>query len=87
MFQWLKEKNIIPNIDMNILRQNISSFDDVNIGIAVNPKSVDEITSAIEKIHSNYNFFLPKDQSFLERFKWNNIAKKYIALYEEVLSN
>lgn len=29
MFQWLKEKNIIPNIDMNILRQNISSFDDV----------------------------------------------------------
>jgi len=59
-------------------------FDDDHVGIAVNPKSVDEITNAIEIIYNNYNEFLPKDHSYLEQFKWENIVAKYYKLYSEV---
>ena len=62
-------------------------FENNKVGIAVNPESIEEITDAMEKIYSNYKHYINFDVALLEQFKWENIAKKYIELYEDVLSS
>ena len=59
-------------------------FDDVKNGISVHPKSVDEITNAIQTIYENYSEYLSSDLSYLDQFRWENIAKKYMEVYQEI---
>lgn len=62
-------------------------FENGTVGFAVNPKSINEIASAIQGIYNDYSKFLKTEDSYLNQFLWEGIAKKYIELYNQVTSN
>lgn len=66
--------------------QGIDGLFDDNVGIAVNPFSIDEIKSAILLILSHQDQYNNHHICF-EDFNWNAIAKRYKVLYDEILKN
>ena len=64
--------------------QGIDGLFDELVGIGVNALSVDDIREAIRKILSSPSSFGNKAVQF-EDFNWNNIANKYIEIYNEII--
>ena len=63
--------------------QGIDGIFDERIGVGVDALSVEDIKDAICKILSNSSDYSNESVRF-ESFNWNNIAEKYIELYNEV---
>lgn len=63
--------------------QGIDGLFDELVGIGVNALSVDDIRDAICKILTSPSSFGNKTVQF-EDFNWNNIANKYIEIYNEI---
>jgi glycosyltransferase involved in cell wall biosynthesis len=63
--------------------QGIDGTFEVNIGEAVEPKSIDSIADGINRIIANYNSYELNKIDFTI-FKWENIANKYLKLYQSV---
>ena len=59
---------------------------DVNIGEAVNPKSLNSITLGLEKILADYSNFDLNQINFSD-FSWKSIGKTYEELYTAILNN
>lgn len=62
----------------------IDGFFDESVGIAVNPKSVEEISNAIQQIIDDFDKFGNQKVDF-EIFKWNKIAIEYMDDYKQIL--
>lgn len=62
----------------------IDGFFEDSVGIAVNPKSVEDICEAIKQIIDNPEKYGNKEVDF-EVFNWNKIAIKYINDYKQIL--
>lgn len=62
----------------------IDGFFDESVGIAVNPKSVEDICDAIKQIIDNSEKFGNQKVDF-EKFNWNKIAIKYLDDYKLIL--
>lgn len=60
--------------------QGIDGMFDESVGLSVNPHSVDEISEAIVHILEAPQTFNNKKVDFTQ-FRWNEIAKRYIAMY------
>jgi len=56
-----------------------------NIGVAVNPKSVESIADGLLKIIENYNKFNFNPQQVVGQLDWSKIAKKYTDIYQNIL--
>ena len=64
--------------------QGIDGLFDETVGIAVNPLSVDEISSAIRSIFNRRERYGNNHVDFTQ-FRWNLIAKKYFEHYRSIL--
>lgn len=64
--------------------QGIDGLLDNNIGIGVSPLSVNDIKEAIKKILIQPNTYSNQNVDF-EKFRWENIATRYISFYEELM--
>lgn len=74
-----------------VVLSNTSSLPEVGGDAAeyFNPYNIDEITSAISKVIYDDNLrsdMILKGQKQLKNFDWNDIAKRTLACYEEVLN-
>ncbi len=65
--------------------QGVDGLFDDSVGIGVNPLSVHEIKEAIQTILLNRNNYSNNTVEF-EKFRWSNIATKYISIYEQILN-
>lgn len=65
--------------------QGIDGTFSENIGVAANPSSVADIRRGLEWILDNYASFDTARLSF-ERFDWENIAVRYLDLYQSIIS-
>lgn len=63
--------------------QGIDGIFDESVGIGVDALSVEDIHDAIRKILVSPTLYYNKNVRF-EDFKWNNIAKKYTDIYNEI---
>lgn len=64
--------------------QGIDGLLPSNVGIAVNPLDVEEITSALQEMIKNRATYSNKDIDFTQ-FRWSLIAKKYYKCYKHIL--
>lgn len=65
--------------------QGVDRMFDSTAGIAVNPLDVDEIMYAVKTIIDKSDCFSNKNIPF-DDFRWENIAKYYVGLYNEVVN-
>lgn len=56
-------------------------FSQGEVGYSVNPRDVDAICTAIEKIIDNYKVISPKCNRLAQNFSWNSVSNTYIDLY------
>lgn len=61
-------------------------FPDGTVGEKVNPTSDEEISDAIIRIINNYQMYRLNCIKGCKNFDWNTICKKYISLYERIIS-
>lgn len=64
--------------------QGIDGLFSSSVGIAVNPFSVEEITSALQELLENRATYSNKDIDFTQ-FRWSLIAKRYYTYYKQIL--